>query len=87
MKDFRKKSFMSIVMNLAPFADWEIVLLRSNFVSIKLAAGEDASYSYCSLSPPTVRRTLYCSDFSGLKSHIKLAYVTIAFAGTSHRGI
>ena len=36
------------------------------------------------MSPPTVSLTLYGSDFSGRKSHTKLAYVNLRPVGTSY---
>ena len=42
----RKKSFISIVMNCAPFALCEIVLFSNNFVSKSVAAGDAVSSGY-----------------------------------------
>ena len=46
-------------MNLAPWADCEIILFISNLASSNEAAGDAVSSGYCSLSPPTVNQTLY----------------------------
>ena len=79
----RKKSFKSVAKNLAPLSASEIVLLRSNFASNSVAAGEPASCAYGNQSPPTVRRTHMGSDFKGRKSRTMLAYITFLVHGTS----
>ena len=61
---WRKKSFRSKVINLAPFALWEMVLFKSNFVSSNVAAGDVVLCGYCSRSPPTVKHTRNVSDFN-----------------------
>ena len=61
----RKKLLRSAVINFALRHASEITLFMIDFVSTKDAAGEDASSAYGSLSPPTTRRALYCSSFSG----------------------
>ena len=73
----KKKSLISIVINLAPWADCEIVLLISSLASSNEAAGDTVLSGYCNLSPPTVTQTLYFSVLSGQMSHTMFAYVTI----------
>ena len=55
----KKKSLILIVINLAPWADCEIVLLISSLTSSNEAAGDAVLLEYCNLSPPAVNQTLY----------------------------
>ena len=73
---------MSNVIKRARLSESDITLLRTIFVSNKLAAGDPILYGQVDLSPPTTYLTPHCSDFSDLLTHTKLAYVTFVFGGS-----
>ena len=56
---------ISQLRNLAPLCASEIVLLTIIFVSMRFKTGEPASASYSRISPPTSKRNLHGSVFSG----------------------
>ena len=69
----RKKSLRSQEKNLAPLEASDITLLNNSLDSSNEAAGDPASASYSSLSPPATNRTLHGSDLRGRWVHTKLA--------------
>ena len=79
----RKWSLISKHANLDPLWASEITLLRSVFVSNRLAAGELASSSCLNRSPLTAIRTRHYSYFSTQLSQKKLACVTFFSLDTS----
>lgn len=61
----RKKSPRSALGNRAPLEASDMPELTMSFVSRIVAAGDNVSPEYGSLSPPTTHRTLHGSDFKG----------------------
>ena len=61
----KKKSFRSQEINLSPRRASEIVPLKSSFYPKGDASGNDTSYGYSSLSPPTMNIIIDGSDFIG----------------------
>ena len=59
MSDWRKKTCMSSVIKQAPSFVSEMTLSKINLDSNSVADGEVASPRNSSLSPPTVKQTLY----------------------------
>ena len=78
---------MSTDMNLAPYLALDIVLLTSNLVSKRLAAGDSVSSGQFNLSPPTVIRTRCVSFFKGFTLHTNVVYVISLLCGMIRFGM
>ena len=63
--DCKKKSLMSMVINLSPFLFSEITLFTKYIGSNSEATGDEASLQYSKTSPPTVNLTLYFYFLNG----------------------